>query len=229
MKYKNFEKIISTTRMSRYLNACNGNKRKAMKLYRENLKLSQQLFTIISCFEIALRNSIDKELTHALGKDWLRDAVLPGGIFDNHSTERSKKTISKAYSGLSTSYTHFKLIAEMEFGIWKYMFSNPQFRATGQCLLNIFPHKPTSSASCQYNHSYIFKELDGINRLRNRIAHHEPIYFKPSSDEVNLTYVNLQYDRIKKLLKWMDIDFDSLVYGLDHFSKCCNIINNILQ
>ena len=30
----------------------------------------------------------------------------------------------------------------MEFGVWKYMFANPQYRATGQILLRIFPNKP---------------------------------------------------------------------------------------
>lgn len=127
MEYKKIEEIISASRMSRYLNACCGDARKAMKLYRENLRLSQQLYTIVSCFEISLRNAIDKELTRNLGQNWLRDSVQTGGIFDNRRFEKTQKTISKACRGLSSNYTHFKLIAEMEFGIWKYMFSNPQY------------------------------------------------------------------------------------------------------
>lgn len=55
----------------------------------------------------------------------------------------------------------------MEFGVWKYMFANPQYRATGQILLRIFPNKPRSSAEVQYNNAYMFNELDGINILRN--------------------------------------------------------------
>lgn len=35
-----------------------------MTLYRKNLQLSRELFTIISCFEIALRNAIDNALLH---------------------------------------------------------------------------------------------------------------------------------------------------------------------
>ena len=61
MKYTEFEKTISQPRMSRYLLACNGNTKKAMTLYRLNLRLSQELFTIICCFEIALRNAIDAQ------------------------------------------------------------------------------------------------------------------------------------------------------------------------
>ncbi len=33
--------------------ACGGNTIKAMTLYRYNLKLSQELLTVISCFEVA--------------------------------------------------------------------------------------------------------------------------------------------------------------------------------
>jgi transposase-like protein len=69
MLYSDFENIISPPRMNRYLHACNGNSRKAMTLYRKNLKLSQELFTIISCFEIALRNAVDVHYLNQFGND----------------------------------------------------------------------------------------------------------------------------------------------------------------
>ena len=63
MRFQDFEKVMSRHRMNRYLMACNGRSKKAMTLYRLNLRLSQEMFTIISCFEVALRNAID---THYL-------------------------------------------------------------------------------------------------------------------------------------------------------------------
>jgi hypothetical protein len=66
---------MTNARMNRYLLACGGNSRKAMTLYRKNLQLSQELFTVISCFEVALRNAIDAQVTPSLGLDWLRDAA----------------------------------------------------------------------------------------------------------------------------------------------------------
>ena len=50
MKYSEFEDIISQQRMSKYLLACNNDSKKAMTLYRYNLKLSQEMFSLISCF-----------------------------------------------------------------------------------------------------------------------------------------------------------------------------------
>lgn len=77
MKYSEFEELFSAKRMQKYLAACNNDTRRAMTLYRYNLKLSQEMFTIISCFEVVLRNRIDKEMVSQRGNDWLRDAILP--------------------------------------------------------------------------------------------------------------------------------------------------------
>jgi len=65
---------MSTERLFRYLKAVNGNTRDAMKLYRLNLQASQEMFTIISCFEVALRNAIERHYKISGGNDWLRAA-----------------------------------------------------------------------------------------------------------------------------------------------------------
>ena len=124
MRYREFERIISEDRMNRYVQACGGNTRKAMALYRYNLRLSQEMFTIISCFEVSLRNAINVILINRFGNDWLM-----------------------------------------------------QFNQTGRVLLRAFPNKERSTSEVQYNHSYFFNELDKINTMRNRIAHHEPVCF----------------------------------------------------
>ena len=67
--------------MERYLTACGGDTRKAMTLYRYNLQISQEMFTIVSCFEVALRNAIDRKLTENLGEEWLKDSITANGVF----------------------------------------------------------------------------------------------------------------------------------------------------
>ena len=204
--------------MRRYLNACGGNKRKAQTLYRLNLRLSQEMFTVISCYEVALRNAIDRIMTASLGNDWLRDAILPGGIFDNPLFYGTTRIMHKAYNELITNgkYSCSKMLSAMEFGVWKYMYSAPQYRATGRRLLQVFPNKPRSSAVMQYNNQYIYNELDAINRLRNRIAHHEPICFLQDQETISTSHLRNCYNRILTLFSWMDIDSKALLYGLNH-------------
>ena len=117
----------------------------------------------------------------------------------------------------------------MEFGVWKYMFANPQYKAVGRTLLAIFPNKPKSSAEVQYNNTYIFNELDGINILRNRIAHHEPICFARHQPEIGTSYILNAYQTLNKLFLWMGIDSRSMLYGLDHVQTVCSKINGLKQ
>lgn len=226
MKYKDFEYIMSQPRMSRYLNACVNDTRKAMTLYRLNLKLSQELFTIVSCFEVALRNAIDRHYTILNGPDWLRDSARPGGIFSNRQCGKTPYIISEGERKL-TVYTHPKLVAEMDFGFWRYMFARHQFHSGGQSLLAIFPSKPISTPTHHYNSNFIFSELEKINNLRNRLAHHEPVCFQIGAHIKDTNYARQSYNLILQLFAWMNIDEASLLYGLDHINEICDKIDNL--
>lgn len=229
MKYDDFENIVSAERLNRYLDACNGDKRKAQTLYRCNLVASEAMLSVVSYFEVALRNAIDKHLSASLGSDWLRDSVMRGGIFDIPILRKTHDIINNAYHRVErdAGYTHSKLLAEMEFGIWKYMFSPVQYRQTGRNLLHIFPNKPRSSREAQYNQTTIFNELDKVNSLRNRIAHHEPICFITGTAVFDTSYIEASYSKILTLMDWLGIDAKSYLYGLDHVKQACNKINSL--
>jgi hypothetical protein len=226
MRYSDFARIMTPARMNRYLLAFGGNSRKAMTLYRKNLQLTQELFTVISCFEVALRNAIDAQAVTVLGADWLRDAAQPGGVFDNHRCRLTRDNINDAISKLHV-YSHHKLVAELGFGFWRYMFAQNQFNATSRIMLRVFPSKPTSTPAIQYNNIYVFNQLAALNNIRNRMAHHEPICFLPQQPVKNTTYARQHYNLILQLFQWMQIDEAALLYGLDHITTVCNEIDNL--
>jgi len=195
-------------------------------LYRKNLGLCQELFTLISCFEVALRNRIDRHYSVQHGNNWLRDSAATGGMFDIPNTHRTQRLINNCLNRLNT-YTHPKLLAEMDFGFWRYLFAQPQFYAAGQTLLQVFPAKPISTPAIQYNHAYVFNQLGHINDLRNRIAHHEPICFVVAQAIKGTTYARQHYNLILQLFQWMSIDEAALLYGLDHIVTVCNEIDGL--
>ena len=229
MRYDKFKQIVSEKRIARYVQACGGDTRKAMILYRYNIELSQVMFAIICHFEVALRNAIDSILTAGFGTEWLKDSALPGGLFDTTATRIDFINVKKSYDKLSASglYSHSKLLASLEFGFWKYQYAPTRFRLTGQRLMRVFPYKEKSTASAQYNHSYIFNELDKINTLRNRIAHHEPICFPSQGATIHTEYILNEYNKIITLFRWMGIDSMDLLYGLDHVCKICDKIDKL--
>ena len=226
MKFKDFERIISTPRMNRYVQATGGDTRKAMTLYRLNLRLSQEFFTVISCLEVALRNAIDGHYQTIHGINWLRDSALPNGMYNQRNCGITPSIISAASRRL-TVYSHQKLLAEMDFGFWRYTFGLHQFHAGGQTLLRIFPNKPTSTPQQQYDHTYVFGELEKINMLRNRLAHHEPICFGNGQGVKNTTYARDHYRLAIQFFQWMDIDEKALLYGLDHIVGVCDDIDSL--
>lgn len=213
--------------MNRYYLACGSNSRRAMTLYRLNLRLSQEIFSVISCFEVALRNAIDKHYTGTLGSDWLRDSAVPAGRFDNRNCAFAACSINDVINRLGANYSHGKVVSALGFGFWRYMFSRHQYRAAGQSLIDIFPGLPTSIPARQYNAIFIFKELAGINQIRNRIAHHEAICFTPALNVKNTCFARQNYAHIMQLFKWMDIDVDSVLHGLDHVIAVCNKIDSL--
>lgn len=73
-------------------------------------------------------------------------------------------------------------------------------------------------------YNYIFNKLDYINRLRNRIAHHEPICFMAGLPIKTVSYIQAEHKRIMKLFTWMDIDGSGLLYGIDHVQKASKMI-----
>ena len=227
MRYADFENIMSQARMSRYLQACDNNSRKAMTLYRKNLRLSQELFTIISCFEIALRNKIDQHYQRSYGPHWLQDAASTGGFFDNRKCRITAKTIRDEIVNLNHLYSHPKLVAALGFGFWRYLFSSHQYRAGGQSLLQIFSSRPTSSRHQQYNASFVFNQLMQVNHIRNRLAHHEPVCFIPRQAIKDTTYARQHHGLILQLFQWMSINEAALLYGMDHIVAVCDEIDNL--
>lgn len=203
-QYHLFEQLLSKPRLGRYLIATQGNKVKAVRLYKYNLRLSQSLFGVISMFEIALRNAIDKHYQEQFNQpDWLKDNILSKGLLyhptlKNHSgrfeqAEKVKSTINS----LRKNYSHDKVVAGLSFGFWRYMFSGIQFNVFGNTLLQIFPNRPKG-----VNQKYIYQKLTEINNLRNRIAHHEPICFD-TNNTPSVHYANRHYQDILDLLDWL--------------------------
>lgn len=72
---------FSPARLNRYKAACGGDTRKAMTLYRYNVKLCQKYYAVLNIFEIILRNAIDRHYRAFFNDpNWIEHQLLPGGI-----------------------------------------------------------------------------------------------------------------------------------------------------
>lgn len=223
MNYFDFESLFSVPRLQRYKQAMLGNKNKTLILYRHNLKLSQSLFTLISVFEIVLRNQLDDCMKkNGASADWLRDATQSGGTFDTQKCQYCRDEIIKKLNLLNKKciYSHDKLLAELNFGFWRYMLEPAQFNATGKIFMQILPNRPKSSPTQHYNQKWFAEKLREINHVRNRIAHQETICLRKNGvhSVVDTSLARTVYHNILNLLHYMNIDAAKLLYGLNHRS-----------
>jgi hypothetical protein len=127
--------------------------------------------------------------------------------------EKSLNTVENIITKLGVYYTHDKAVAELTFGFWTYQFASKEFAAAGSTLLQILPGRPFGT-----NHTKVFKKLTSINRIRNRVAHHEPICFgTPLS--ISTIYATQKYNQIMEVLNWIGVDSNAFLYGIDGFQK----------
>ncbi|MES2386844.1 MAG: CAAX protease [Bacteroidota bacterium] len=226
MDFNDLQDIMSVKRMERFNLSMGSNPIRAAELYKSNLLLSRELFTVVGCFEVALRNRIDRLFISRYGNDWLRDSAAAGGMFDNQDCVKSKELISSSYRKLGTlNYTHAKLIAEMDFGFWRYLFAGPQYIAAQRCLLQVFPFKPRSTREITYNQRFVFLLLGEINSLRNRLAHHEPVCFILGQPIKNTAYSRRNYNLIIQVFSWMGINGQVLLDEVADIVSICNEID----
>ncbi len=72
MNYQKFARLYSYSRISRYLKASKGNKKKAQQMYYANARLAQAFQPLISFFEVILRNQLHYAIAKHFGDvQWL--------------------------------------------------------------------------------------------------------------------------------------------------------------
>lgn len=209
MRYSDYETALSPARLSRYSNACGGDKNKALTLYRHNVKLCQKFYGVLSLFEVVLRNAINEHYKqYFVDCDWIKTQMQPGGMLENcpQAAEVGNHITRLINAG---KYTHDRLVSSVSFGFWTYLFNKQPFRKGGQTLLAIFPKR-----SRGLGRKAIYNELMAIKAFRNRIAHHEPICFDQYGNK-DVIFAQNNYDQILKYIDFLKYNKNELFFGLD--------------
>lgn len=159
--------VLSTDRFETYRLWANGDEALAGQLYTFNVQLSAALYGPLHMLEVALRNMADQRLTAACGPDWLDDpVVLPGGY--------QRRCVNDARASLTRdrkAATHPQMVAELNFGFWSSLF--------GHDATHLWQHLRPIFQARGIQRGLIAGQLRELRRLRNRVAHYEPILAQP--------------------------------------------------
>lgn len=171
----NLEEITATLtrpRLGKYYRAAQGNLRRALRLYVLNARVSAAFLCDLHYVEVALRNHFDRELAARFGPEWFLDpAFLALCDVRSHGILKKAQKDAARYWPKNIRPPPGKVIAELTFGFWHTLTdSRLEHTLWVPCLHKAFlPRKPPKRSL--FNH-----ELERLRQLRNRVAHHEPIF-----------------------------------------------------
>ena len=164
------EKCFSQDRMQGYLREMVNDSQKAFELYAWNTRISTELFIPLQGVEISLRNALHDELSNAFGAYWFDNLPIP-------LLPRTQNQISQAKQMLTSrnrSITPSAVISELSFGFWIALLGRGQQNSYETQLW--IPHLHKAFPNVNLSRRSVHQPLDDLRKLRNRIAHHEPIF-----------------------------------------------------
>jgi len=175
-----------------------GDLRLALEFYVWNMQLSEALYGPLQNFEVSLRNAVDTELSNHFGIDWLSNISW-------QAREQERLTDAREeLRNLRLRGNPPDVIAALRFGFWVGIFDrhyeNDLWRPH---LRNIFQNAPDP-----LRRKNVFGIVDSVRKLRNRIAHHEPILHRKLEDE---------YQQLIEFIGWLDIDLAKWVHAHSRF------------
>lgn len=177
--------ILSPDRFSTYLGWAQGDVVLAERLYSYNVQLSADFYASLHMLEVALRNRVDDALTRAHGVGWMQDTTVLQDAYQQGCIAEAQRTLQRD----GKAVTHSQLVAELNFGFWSSVFG----RTSNHLWRDLRPIFQTNGLK----RAAVSQKLRDLRRLRNRIAHYEPILAQPIA--------GLHQD-ILNLTAWMSVD-----------------------
>ena len=192
---------LGRRRFQRYLDARDGCHADAVALYEWNVRVSAAFLEILCHVEVLLRNAIDQEFPATDPQASL--PILDPGVWlcdPTTLTVESRQKVDEAISRLHRERkrpTRDRVIASLSFGFWQALFSGTYEQLWRSTLSRAFPHGNGSRRE-------IANLVGPILHFRNRIAHHEAIFF---------SNLERQHTRILRLAGLIDPDAERYIAG----------------
>ncbi|MGW9567019.1 hypothetical protein [Prescottella equi] len=173
--------VLSAPRSSTYVTAAGGDTAKAMALYGWNARVAAALMLPSHFAEVATRNAVSDALAAVYGARWPWNTTfeqsLPAPKGLAYNPQRDLLQTRKR------EHTTGKVIAELKFAFWQSMFTaRHDVRVWDHQILTLFPN--AAGITAPQLRTRIYGDLEGIRKLRNRVAHHEPIFTRNLADDL---------------------------------------------
>ena len=171
------ETALSRERLSTYFDAAGGAREGAIRLHAWNTAVCAAFYGPLQGLEVALRNAMHGQLVARYGPAWYDD---PGAGLDRGAVKRIAGARSKLARDGHGDDPH-RVVATLSFGFWVSLLgpggrteaghkANHEMTLWRPALRGAFAHR------AKLTRRQAHRPLDALRILRNRVAHHEPIF-----------------------------------------------------
>ncbi|MDD3443745.1 MAG: hypothetical protein PHW89_10870 [Sulfurimonas denitrificans] len=172
---------------------------RALQLYAWNAQISAAFMHPLHICEVVVRNGVANAIESVYGTDWPWsngfEQSLPSPA-TGYNMRQDLLSARKHETGTG------KVIPELKFAFWQRMFTGRHDKRLWEPYLDRdFPNFP-AGVSVEDRRSHLFKSLEHIRHLRNRIAHHEPIYARSLRKDFAVIHELIAY-RCTETASWM--------------------------
>lgn len=194
--------VLSPPRFATYLAATSNNTRDALRLYHWNALAAASFLFPLHVFEICLRNAAANAIESCYS-----NALWPwAAAFETSLPVNPRPRFSPRHELQSTRYRHAttgKVIADIKFAFWVSMFTRRHDgRLWTPYLKREFPNGTAPMTTAQLR-LQIHDVSEQVRELRNRIAHHEPIFHRNLANDYAAILQIVRY-RCGHTATWMD-------------------------
>lgn len=153
----------------------------ALALYAWNARISAALMVPLHICEVVIRNAVAEALERVYGPGWPWSPgfqrSLPVPAF-GYNPNQDLFSVARRFA------TTGKVIPELKFIFWQTMFTSRFDKRLWEPHLRIILPNMDGSKTVSQLRSTVFSDLDVLRLLRNRIAHHEPVFNRDLSDDL---------------------------------------------
>lgn len=169
---------LSKPRLTRYLQHSAGDTLLALRLYHWNAQLCQALYLPLQTWEILLRNRLASFLAFKYGSSWPEDRRAARN-FNHHDRRRIEESVRRLAGRNGSKPTIDQVVADLSAGFWVSQLGRDYQSHYG------WRHNLPNRIFIN-DHSITRDDADpacnDLLELRNRVAHHEPIFHMPLND-----------------------------------------------